>query len=517
MSFEVTTDNIFIQKPVKTSKVKSIVSTDVIVPDTKPDAFNILQVNAIASVNEKTVMKDTVTISGNVDYTVLYTGGKDEPELNNIICQAPFTQQIPVKGVKNDMPNYVYADVTHVEFHIQNSRKINLKSVINFELSLVESKEYNAVTEINSSADVQCMKESIKHMNMTICQESKFFVEEDIYIKNFYEEEKILKIDCKINSNEIKIVNNKVIAKGSLDTDILYTCEGDVCHQESEIPFTEVIDVENIYPEVTSDIVYKLNSLQYNTEVVNEETYIRLTAEISAFIKGYSVCEYEVISDAYSPDYKFEVNQKNINLMNIREIINNTYQVKEQFSLAESSPSVVKIYNISLKPEVDDVTAYDGYLVAEGNIISNILYLTEDTNLPVYSYEASIPFSFKIKQKDTGPNDIYDINVKLENSSFVIKSDKTIEIRANVATCVKVFSEYEKQIIDFMKLYEDEPLKKDNQSGITVYFADKGEKLWDIAKKYKSTTDEITAINSLEDKYVLRERRQLIIPKRIIG
>ena len=51
MSLELDTRNIQINEPLKAENVRTVVDTDIIVPDSKPDVLNVLQVNAISSVN----------------------------------------------------------------------------------------------------------------------------------------------------------------------------------------------------------------------------------------------------------------------------------------------------------------------------------------------------------------------------------------------------------------------------------------------------------------------------------
>ena len=53
---------------------------------------------------------------------------------------------------------------------------------------------------------------------------------------------------------------------------------------------------------------------------------------------------------------------------------------------------------------------------------------------------------------------------------------------------------------------------KDNLSAITVYFADKGEKLWDIAKHFGTSVDAVSRRNALSGE-ALHEDTMLIIPR----
>ena len=63
-----------------------------------------------------------------------------------------------------------------------------------------------------------------------------------------------------------------------------------------------------------------------------------------------------------------------------------------------------------------------------------------------------------------------------------------------------------------MKIKEDFPLTKADQPGIVIYFADKGEELWDIAKRYNTSEDAIRRRNSIKGD-VIEKETMLIIPR----
>ena len=52
---------------------------------------------------------------------------------------------------------------------------------------------------------------------------------------------------------------------------------------------------------------------------------------------------------------------------------------------------------------------------------------------------------------------------------------------------------------------------KSNNSALIIYYADAGECVWDIARKYNSLPSEICEINSLENE-ILKAKKTLLIP-----
>ena len=58
---------------------------------------------------------------------------------------------------------------------------------------------------------------------------------------------------------------------------------------------------------------------------------------------------------------------------------------------------------------------------------------------------------------------------------------------------------------------DDKIIEDNSDNAMVIYFASKGEKLWDIAKKYLSSTDDIKTVNELSED-ILSDNITLLIP-----
>ena len=50
------------------------------------------------------------------------------------------------------------------------------------------------------------------------------------------------------------------------------------------------------------------------------------------------------------------------------------------------------------------------------------------------------------------------------------------------------------------------PIDKSSQPGIVIYFAEESDTLWDIAKRYHTTTAEIAQVNKIDEDEQLKNR-----------
>ena len=76
-----------------------------------------------------------------------------------------------------------------------------------------------------------------------------------------------------------------------------------------------------------------------------------------------------------------------------------------------------------------------------------------------------------------------------------------------------MFRQWEEQLIESV---EEQPLdrkKLESMPGITVYMVKQGDTLWDIAKKFYTTMEEIISMNSLENDQLTLGQPLLLVKK----
>lgn len=517
MSLELDTRNIQINEPLKAANVRTVVDTDIIVPDSKPDVLNVLQVNAISSVTEKYVQRDNITVSGVIDYTILYSGDEEKVNVKSINFRTPFSQQIEIAGIENDMFNYVKAEVQHIEYHIQNSRKINVKSVVSLSADVIDSVEAPVISGISSDSSIPVKSEVIKAFNLAVCSENSFEVEDILKVPGSNPNiDDILKSDIRLESSEMKTVNNKVVAKGRVIVNTLYTCDDDIYYMENEIPFTEVMDVDGISADMHSEIEYSVTGASYELEQdengENEGIYVKIS--VSSIIRAFEDEEYEIISDVYSPDYEVSVSRKSIKINEIIDTSGSSCTVNDTISLNPGMPEMVKIYNFIASPFVEKTYIEDSSAVVEGYVNTQLLYLSDSDESPVYCMKKNIPFVHRFAVTGNTDGAIVDAGVYAEHNSYTFKSSTDADVRIALRVNVNVVKEKSADVITDIKINEDAPIDKTAQPGIVIYFAEESDTLWDIAKKYHTTTSEIASVNKIDENDRLKNRQQLIIPKR---
>ena len=186
--------------------------------------------------------------------------------------------------------------------------------------------------------------------------------------------------------------------------------------------------------------------------------------------------------------------------------INDIYQLKEQISDSEISNS--RIYNVSTTSSINNVKIVGTKAIYEGEVSVNILYeSTEVTRIDKKEFKFPINYELNILEGMSEEN--LDIMVDVEKYEISSQTDN-IQINIDLNISTKMFKTIELNIIENL---EEKDLEEKEEYSIIVYFVKAGDTLWNIAKKYRSTVENIKQINNIEDEDKLEINQQLFIPR----
>ena len=201
--------------------------------------------------------------------------------------------------------------------------------------------------------------------------------------------------------------------------------------------------------------------------------------------------EHEFLLDAYSPHKECVLHRKKEMLESLLVRNFSRCRLTDRIEVKESQGKVLQLCHSSGKG-----------IVAEGIVALKILYIIGNDEMPFYSMDAMLPFTHLIEAEEIGKDCTYLLQADLEQLSTAMADGDEIEVKAAVGLNVRVFRQWEEQLIESV---EEQPLdrkKLESMPGITVYIVKAGDTLWDIAKKFYTTVDEISGVNSLTEKEV---------------
>lgn len=484
---------------------------DVIVPDVKPDILKLLQVDAQACITDKYVENGRLVINGRVDYKILYVPDSGDDKIKSIMTSMDFRQVVDSGGADSDARLLVKPFVEKVEFNTVNSRKMHIRTIIHIEYEVCKLNSFEFLKDVE---DEEIEKEYVgfEFEDTVDISEHTFTITEKIEVPNGAESVKeILKTDIKLYDTEYKTVSGKVIIKGNAGVCVLYTdVEGDIRFIESEIPFTEIIDSELASENTICDIDYCILGDMCCIEADNDgdSRIINLDLDICVNLKGIELLKKEIIKDCFMPYKKTCCHNEQVKLRTSVERPKLQSTLREVIELPKNLPGITGIYNVMTNTIVTKSELQRNKILCEGSVEAYLLYLTDSAENPVYSYKKEIPFSYMVECEKNAEGLLCEIKAGVKHISYNLNSGGEVEIRCMLGIeCVLIEEKYIDNICDI------EVEDKMCDDGIVVYFAEKGERVWDISKKYMIPRKKLLVYNEFEED-ILAERMKLFIPIR---
>jgi len=495
-----------------------LIEGDVIVPESKPDIGKILDVSGAVVLNSKELIQDRVMVEGGVRYNIIYTGEGDDELIDNMEDETGFTHYIEIPGAKPGMMSVLKCEVEHIEYEIVNSRKLNIKTVLNMDGKVSSVLQLEAVQGFRDLPDVQVLKDRIKVVSSREQGSSQSIVREDLELEDGLPSiQKILKKDAHIKIKDKQVADNRVIIQGDINIRLLYSCEDQnepIQNISYDMPFTHTIDIMGAYQGMDcSENVWVQELFVEPREDINGELRIlSIEAVISGEAQVFETDEQEILVDAYCPGMVMEPKNKKVKLTQVVDEKQDQTVIKEVITFPDTVPRAEQVLHTEVRPVITDQYISDERVIIEGVLVSNIIYRSADVSAELASLKEDIPFRHSMDVQGITEDMDCSSQLMVEHVSCSLIAPDQVELRAVVAAQVSVFSSSEQEVMLGVDVKEAEDLK---DSGIYIYFVQPGDSLWSVAKKYNTTTDNILKFNNIEEPYVLHTGDKLLIYKKL--
>ncbi|WP_144275976.1 DUF3794 and LysM peptidoglycan-binding domain-containing protein [Gottschalkia acidurici] len=519
MAVELIKDRLKIDQLVGKEEIQSLVEGEITLPENKPKIENVITLDGSVEITNKLVREDRLIVTGIVNFKTLYTTEEDEEQsIHSLESKTDFREEILLEEEYPGAIPVVTADIEHLEYTKITDYKVAVKTVIDIRSKLQLDNTIDIVRDIQGGEGIQILKETIKYNDTIGSNTTRSVVKETFEL----EEEMpnvldVLRVNAKVYEKETRVVEGKVIVGGALECFIMYFSDDEekkINYISQEIPFTHFVEIPGAYKDMDYTLSLQSGDINYDVRgdingdlrIIDVETSVRIEAKV------YTQSEKEVTTDTYSTVKKFDVKNEqiviteNIGKHSVDETLKGVVEVGH-------GDKVEDICNISAKPVLSDYRILEGKVIIEGLIEVDMLYLS-DTNSSLNSVKQEIPFKSYIDIEDTKSDIDVDIVNILDNIDYNKTSDKEVELEITLKN--QVYINRVKNINIVKEAIElDEELDKKSRPSITIYMVQKEDTIWDIAKRYNTTVDEIIRTNDIVNQENIMPGEKIIIEKHV--
>ncbi|MBE7011850.1 MAG: DUF3794 domain-containing protein [Ruminococcaceae bacterium] len=506
MNFNLMKREIALKEIINTKYGQTKAECDLIVPDTKPDVARILQVCAKPVITQKTPQTDKVYVQGVVHLTVVYIpeGGG----IKSIFSKLDFSYMADCAGVESSSHVFAEAELEEVDYQTLNSRKINIKCCIGIDIKVSRKISCAIPTGFEENDEIMAKYKDYCISCVSAEEEQSFRFREKIEIPAGKPDIcEIIKINAKCMTESVRYSDGKISVSGDIDLFVVYSDEnGCVVTTDEVLPFNETFEGINL-PEGEIDSNFSVCDIVF--DVYEEPDGTRRCLNIDLLICGTfrvsEIAEICGIDDAFSTVSPVKISKTNYSTESITD--KNTTQIahKDTVLIPDYLPSVFKVSDCSGEARITGISIENGRITVEGEILSNILYSSEDESSPLSGMSHISSFCQTVDSSCVTEDSICEAKVSLDHIGYNISGDKEIELRFIVSLTISLLKSETIEIIE--DITEDSETEMKPCSPAVIYFAEEGESVWNIAKRYFVTPESIMAANNLESEHMKKGQK----------
>ena len=508
MDIEEKRESISIRKMVVEKKELIFVEEDMIVPDSKPDILNAINLSGNVCILKKELQNGKIKIDGNVNTYIMYLPDSREDNVRGLNAIIDFSKVIPIEECKEEMDANVTIEIKDMECKVINGRKINVKVGLEFKISIYLNESIDIITELNNIESIQTLEENLSVNSFVGKSSTIVYIKDTVNVDEENEIAEILKVNVKLMDTDAKISYNKVLSKCEAEVKILYLTEDNKINKvKCKIPAVGFIDMQNVSEENSCKIENEIKNITIRPNSAEEHSiYVEIELETSCIV--FARKDIMLIQDLYSPVKDIQFSQRKINALKEKIGESNNFTVTSKINLQELEDG--NLIDTDITPMINKKEILSSKINYDGELIVRFIFINASNNIS--SRQSKIPFSISVE------NPINDENISLYTELDVL--NKKIDVKPNGDADCSIDMEIQTEvmqnatinIIDNIEINENDADSGDYDS-LIIYVVQKGDTLWKIAKRFRTTIDIISRLNGIEDSSIINIGQKIYIPK----
>lgn len=507
------------------------------VPDYRPDIVKVLKEKGELHFDEAKAAAGAAWLKGRLVFRVLYRSDQENGKISCLKGEIPFQEKLNMDGVQEYDVIQASGEIEDLTIGVIHSRKISVRAVIL--LKTEEPREKEDELCVGIEADDGCEK---RYRNTNILQllcmkRDQCRQKSEITLPSSKPNvQEILWKSLEIRNLDTKMGQDGVKLSGEVLISVLYQEEEEtdrVQWYETVIPLDCGVECD---AGTEADIIYKVKArpasmeLEVKPDYDGEERVLVLELVMNLDIRVWKEQEISMLEDVYSLKKEIIPVCTGVTLHHISVKNDSQCRLTEQMELAESQEKILQICSCEGTVHLESTELTEQGVRAEGILVTELLYITTDDQMPIGSAREIYPFEQLIeipqqtaRTERNKPEELEalerknklqtELDCRISQLSAVMLDQDHVEIKAVIGLDLLAF---EQEQIDNITDTCEEPLDMEQlqkRPGLVGYIAKDGDSLWSIAKENHTTVEDILRDNHRTDEDLRRGEKILIVKK----
>lgn len=479
------------------------VEEDFIVPDSLGDMEEIIAHKEELIAESVKVTTDKVQIRGKLNFAILYRSPEESRNIHSMEGDIGFEESVNMDGAKEGEICDFQCEIEDINIHPIHSRKVCVRAVLRLSVSKNETTDREVVSEIRGEANIRTKRQTVEYADAVVEKHDIFRVRDEIELERSKPNiREILWTHIDLRGAETRAMEGKLSLQGELLVFVLYRPEDEgspLQWLESTLPFSGLLDVEGADPSLIANVRVRpvTGELAVKPDYDGEQRVIGVDVILELPMKMYREKRAEILKDAYSLNKKLILKKEPVTYDTILLKNGSRCKVSHKLKVDGAKGSILQICHGEGKVSIDDISMVDQGLEIEGVLKVMILYASSEDQSPLASAEGVIPFRHTIDIPGISENCSWELNHCVEQMSAMMVSGGEIQVKAVILLDAFVCQEAGAEVVMDVKEEAFPAEEMEAMPGMIGYQVKDGEELWDIAKRYGTTEENICQLNDI--------------------
>ena len=488
MAFEVIRENIVVESISGEGTVQALIEGSVLLPAPARDAAA-LYTDARLKLGNVEMQSDRVAMDGQVFFTLLYASG-EEGTIQSVETAMSISQIFEIPGVHPKMSSDLWGSIEHTEAEISGGRA-TLRAIASLHAQATGQQTISCISSIEDVANLQTL--TIRPQSLcTIARGSgSVTLDERFELPYGLDSEEVLFTQARANIERTIALEDHAELFGQVLLDVFHRTalfDRPIIRTRHTMTFTAPIELPSC--RVSSPIQADVHLRDISAQLQREEdgAYLYCEVTLGAEATAQERTEIEAISDAYAAsDALLSLSTLSIPMRSEPRSENDVDSIKAMLSPEAGIPPTGSVLATFARPSMWELFT-DSRTHAEGVLEVTVLYSPSGGGRPLALIE-EIPF--RATYDFLLPDDNRAILTVEDPEAIQITVDK-LELKCSLRLSAQAYETTAYPLAVDAELLEDE---HEIPGGVTLYFAQRGDTLWSVAKQFRTTPESLARFN----------------------
>ena len=407
---------------------------------------------------------------------------------------------------------------TEVTVTMIHSRKLNIKTLAEISIGTEKCTGEEITTDVEEKVPVFKKMKEEEILKVFATGKDTYRIKEEVTLSGTKEHiGTLLWTDVTGGKADTQLGTDELLISGELNMFCLYeTAEGKTDWISRTVPYEGQIECMGVMPGMYHQSELHLTDINVEPRMDEngEMRILGIEATLQVRLIVYEEEKIQILEDLYMLDHICipEVKEKRFFRLKLQN--HSKCRISEELTLPELKEDILQICHCKGKIQMETVKAETDGVHIDGVLHLQFLYVREDDQTPFGVWNGMVPFSYLL-ENGGGEPDMEDMDCTVEQLSVNLMGSGEVEVKAVLA-----FNCFQKEPVQIQNIESAEFCPMDTEElesrpGIVGYFVQQGDTLWNLAKKYNTTVENIKEVNHMEKEGINKGDKILIFKQNL--